>query len=159
MRVHYPLSNGATWVDFEDIEMVSQHRWYITSHGRVRAHLKGAKPYKKLELSRYLLSAPSGVTVDMIDGDPLNNCRDNLRICTQAENCRNKRGRVSDSGYIGVNRDRRSSEEKYHAAVKVGRKKHYVGTFRNAEDAAKARDEAAKRLHGEFAVLNFKEKK
>jgi hypothetical protein len=40
-------------------------------------------------LHRYLLGYPDG-SVDHIDNDPLNNTRENLRICNHQQNCNNK---------------------------------------------------------------------
>lgn len=34
------------------------------------------------------------------------------------------------------------------------KKKYFLGRFHNKEDAAKAYNEAARKLHGEFAILN-----
>lgn len=145
------LTNGGyALIDDEDYALVSAKSWYKNG-ARIR------DTSYKIELSRYIMNPDVGLVVDHINGDTFDNRRSNLRICSVAENARNKRCRRSDSGFIGVNRDKRSKVTKYHAAVIVDRKKHYIGTFTDPVEAAKARDELAKKLHGQFAVLNFPE--
>ena len=49
------------------------------------------------------MNASKGVQVDHINGDPLDNRKENLRICMHSENCRNRKVRSdSRSGYKGV---------------------------------------------------------
>lgn len=91
---------------------------------------------------------------DHKDRNGLNNQRDNLRQATNSQNIAN-RGMPSHntSGYKGIYFDKRRG----NWTAKVGFNKSYthLGTFNTAIEAAKAYDRAAKRLHGEFAVLNF----
>jgi hypothetical protein len=87
--------------------------------------------------------------IDHIDGDPLNNRIKNLRLATQSQQRFNARPRThSRTGIKGVtlNGDRRG----YDARITIEGKTQYLGYFRTIEDAAKARREAAERLHGEF---------
>jgi hypothetical protein len=70
--------------------------------------------------------------------------------------------RVSNtSGYRGVSKKRDHKEKIWLAQISVGgqktRKTKVIGYFENPEEAARAYDEAAKKLHGEFAKLNFPE--
>jgi hypothetical protein len=58
---------------------------------------------KRVLLSRYIMGAPEGLTVDHINGNPKDNRRKNLRLCTRWENCQNlKKFSTNSSGYTGV---------------------------------------------------------
>lgn len=90
--------------------------------------------------------------VDHANGDPLDNRRSNLRICTAYENNKNrKRNSKSSTKYKGVNIHKYG---RYKATIKCDKVEYFLGTFDAQEDAAYAYNEAAKRLHGEFALLN-----
>lgn len=89
--------------------------------------------------------------VDHINGDGLDNTRNNLRAVTPAENLRNQRLRKDNtSGFKGVSRH----EGRWRARVRVDGKYTHVGLFDSAEDAARAYDEAARNMHGIFARTN-----
>lgn len=158
MRIKIPLSNGGfTFVSPEDVPTIWGYTWFLSGHGRVRAYDGVSK--KHLEISRHIMKPPIDKVVDHIDRDPLNNTRDNLRICSQAENTYNKKGVIGASGFIGVHLMKATTKRgcPFVAAIKVNGKRQYIGVYRTAEEAARARDEKAKELHGEFAILNFKE--
>jgi len=149
------LTRGhSTMVDDEDFELVSKSKWYCGNGYAVREH-KG----KMLLLHRFLMGlAPGdGIHVDHINGNPLDNRRVNLRVCSNAENIRNRRKNAnSTSGYKGVCLDKRSNgKTPWRARVKNDGKIHHIGYFATAEAAALAYDTAARELHGEFALLNF----
>jgi hypothetical protein len=96
------------------------------------------------------MKPPRGMVIDHIDGNGLNNCRSNLRICTQRQNNYNKRGKRR---FTGVRRYREGS--KYAARIIKDGKNYYIGSFDDPIEAAKARDRKALELHGEFAHLSF----
>lgn len=90
------------------------------------------------------------ILVDHRDHDGLNNQRDNIRVATRQQNNFNIRP-YGASKYIGVG----LHHNKWRGRVKVDGKTISTAQFDNEEDAAKARDVIAKKLHGEFANLNF----
>lgn len=97
----------------------------------------------------------TNLLVDHIDGNKLNNTRNNLRIATRAENNRNI-GMLSNnsSGFKGVTWNKKS--KKFQARIKFNNKLIYLGSFSDAIEAAKLYDVKAVELFGEFANLNFK---
>lgn len=89
--------------------------------------------------------------------DHVNGVRDDNRICnlrgaTRDENARNNRRNLSGTGYKGV--IRATKTDRWEARIKVSGRQSHIGTFDTAEDAARAYDAAAVRLHGEFSVTN-----
>jgi hypothetical protein len=146
-----PLSRGfVAIVDEADYERASAWTW--TSGGTATAprpvhhYWEGGKK-KKVQLGRWLLNAPADLCVDHINGDPLDNRRCNLRICTPRENSINRRGTLRSNPYRGV----RSARHRWRAHI-AGR---HIGSFATAEEAARAYDAAARIEFGEFANLNF----
>jgi len=106
-------------------------------------------------LSRVLTNAPANLCVDHIDGDPLNNTRANLRICTAQNNAWNMAARLNSatmqSRYKGVSR----MGKKWRAyIVRDGKQKH-LGVHLSEIAAAQAYDEAARTIFGAFCCVNF----
>lgn len=153
-----PLTKGfSALVDDEDYPRVSQHKWRALVRKSARksrvyvARHEGWPDRKTILLHRFLTDAPAEMVVDHINGDTLDNRRANLRVCTQAQNLANQGPKFGCSGFKGVHRHR----GKWKVTISSAKEMHYLGVFQNIEDAARAYDDAAKRLHGEFARLNF----
>jgi hypothetical protein len=78
----------------------------------------------------------------------------NLRLCTPLENQKNMRKhRDNRSGFKGVCQHRRTG--RWHARIMVSGREYSLGVHETPEGAARAYDQAAKRLHGDYACLNF----
>uniref|UniRef100_A0A6M3J0L8 Putative HNH endonuclease n=1 Tax=viral metagenome TaxID=1070528 RepID=A0A6M3J0L8_9ZZZZ len=64
---------------------------------------------------------------------------------------------TSKSGYRGVYKDKNVLRRHNFWMAQIRRKGkcHYLGHFETKEEAARARDKAAKAIYGELAILNF----
>lgn len=141
-------------VDAADYEWLNQWKWCF-KQGRAERHAPSDNGYRRsLLMHRVILGDIDGMCVDHINHDPLDNRRANLRLCTKAENSRNRsRQRNSSSQYLGVGWHK--ANRKWIAEIRINGKSGYLGSFDNEIDAAKAYDKAARELHGEFANPNF----
>lgn len=107
----------------------------------------------------HTLLFPESSEVDHKDFNGLNNRRKNLRPCGDSGNAWHRRkfkgrnGRTFSSKFIGVNFNRH--EGKFVARLAFGGKRLFLGWFDSEMEAARARDAAAQKHHGRFAVLNF----
>lgn len=113
-------------------------------------------------LHRLILRRNNQFEIDHINRDPLDNRQSNLRYATRSQNMANRTkwkctGKYK-SKFIGV-RMVHNNPNSWQASIKIpkGKQKH-LGCFKTQEDAAKARDLAALKIYGEFAVLNFPDK-
>ena len=88
--------------------------------------------------------------IDHIDLNPLNNCRNNLRIATSSQNKMNRLAPVNNtSGFKGVSWSKNA--KKWAAYINIDGKRHYLGLFITAELAYKQRREKEMELFGIFA--------
>lgn len=134
--VHFAL------FDKEDFIIINKlgGKWCV-SKKRNRFYLQKRIKGKLIEIQRYLLTPKEGEYVDHINGNPLDNRRKNLRICTNAANLRNGRIRSNNTtGIIGVTWDR--SRSRWVAKIKVFYKTIYLGRYKNRKDAIQARKQA-----------------
>ena len=111
----------------------------------------------KLRLHRAILNPPKKMVVDHINGNGLDNRRENLRVCTVAENTKNQRLPANNkSGYKGVHKNYKG-DKRWSVNIMYKGKTRYVGRFDTPEEGARAYDAKAKELYGKFARLNFPE--
>ncbi len=108
-------------------------------------------------MHRQIMKAPKGLEVDHINGNILDNRRENLRLATHSENNHNRsKYSCNRSGLKGVFWYPRAN--KFQASIRVHGELLYLGLYKKAEDAARAYDEAAVLYHGQFAKPNFEKK-
>ncbi|MCK5611537.1 HNH endonuclease [Candidatus Pacearchaeota archaeon] len=151
----YP--NKFALVDDEDYDWLMQWKWHAAKSNKAHNTFYAVWESKDGAVSmhrRILGKAVKGLKSDHRDRNGLNNQRYNLRICTHAENMRNRRIQCNNkSGYKGVSWNRR--EKKWLAQIKFNGKTIYLGRYFCLIKAAEAYDAAAEKYYGEFARLNF----
>ena len=149
-------------VDASDLEDLSRYTWLAMRRGNeTRAYRAGnrrAGEPRTVFMHRHILRAPDGLQVDHINHDPLDNRRCNLRLCTQAQNSANRRKlKTWSSRFKGVYW--RSGQDKWVALIRAHNKRIFLGHHDSEEAAAMMYDAAALREFGEFACLNFPERR
>ena len=133
-------------IDIQDIKICKKHKWHLTSAGYIATRFKG-----KIILIHNLILNIKGI--DHIDLNPLNNCRENIRIATQSENlCNQKKRKNTSSIYKGVVYCK--PNKNWQAQIRSKRKIYYLGSFNDEKEAAKAYNIAAQKFHGVFARLH-----
>lgn len=133
-------------VDDEDYEkliaMGKWHAWVIGNSKRNTNYARhSTREGKIIPMHRAILGkAPSGMVIDHIDGNGLNNQKSNLRFATWAQNCNNRvhKRRAGHSEYRGLFRDDRTG--KWSARIKIGNTRHFLGHYSTEHDAALAYD-------------------
>jgi hypothetical protein len=124
-----PLTQGkVALIDDSDYELVSKYKWYVHHRGRCWYATRKIRIDGKLiqqHLHRLLLDAQPGEDVDHINGDGLDNQRNNSRY------------------------------NKWMASIAINHKHITLGYFNNPQDAARVYDNAAQKYYSAFAKTNF----
>jgi hypothetical protein len=137
--------------DSEDFHKIYKTMWYRSIQG---AHGETyVTDCHNNKLHRVLLDAPTGLYVDHINLDTLDNRKCNLRLCNHRDNLCNRDLQTNNqSGVSGVTwkKNRRT----WNARIKYYGHEIHLGAYRSFIEAVQARNEGMKLLFGEFGRYN-----
>lgn len=146
-----PLIRGKfAIIDDEDFDFISMKKWRVNAYGyAIHTGWANGKSFS-IMMHRHILKLGSGMDVDHINGDKLDNRKENLRVCLHKENLLNKKTRKdSHTGFKGVTFMKNRSRP-YRARVKKDGICYALGYYETPELAHMAYCKKAIELHGEF---------
>lgn len=142
-------------VDDSDYNDVSLKPWYYLKGSTSRTsyiYTKNAK--ETIYLHRFLMKPNKGEIIDHINGNGLDNRRENLRICTHSQNKMNRQANTGRN-FKGVTFDKKEKRrKKWRAFIVKNGKCKTIGHYFTEIEAANAYNNQATQLHGEYAKLN-----
>jgi hypothetical protein len=149
-----PLAGGLyVYVDAADFESLNKYTWRVHGGYAVRTENK-----KRIYMHREIMQPPKSMVVDHMDGNRLNDCRINLRICTPTENGRNKAKYAyagSTSRFKGVGHEK--DGDRWYSKFCFNGKSLWLGFFDEEIEAARAYDYRAVECGGLYAWVNLPE--
>ena len=148
------ISGRAVLVDAEDVALISEARWHVKN---VNGKLYVCRQLSKKDggafelFHRKIMQCPKDMCVDHRNGVTLDCRKENLRICTHAQNMRNRAiSKSNRCGFKGVYEDIKCPGI-FIAQIKFEGKRYRLGRFDDPALAHAAYCVAAQKYHGEFA--------
>jgi len=151
-----PLNKGQfTIIDKEDFERVNKYKWYAQYDHDSRNYYairieKGTRYYLAYLILNKIPDVTTGLTIDHINRNPLDNRKENLRVINQSQQNINQRiRRTNKSGKIGVRFDYSSNswrstwresgkqKSKSFSILKYGEDKAYLKAIKYREKIEK----------------------
>ena len=148
-----PLTQGKfAIVDDKDFDELSKHKWYFDKYA-IRTDYKNNRIYM---MHRVIINTPKGMDTDHVNGNKLDNRRNNLRVSNRSQNVANNGLRKNNTiGFKGVEfLKNRNFNKPWHARLTLNYRCISLGCFSTAIEAAQAYNRAALKYFGEFARLN-----
>jgi DNA-binding CsgD family transcriptional regulator len=135
-------------IDAADVDLVRDYVWTVRRGPFGHQYAQASWKTKKVLLHRLIMNPGADQSVDHINNNGLDNRRCNLRLCTHAENMRNrKKHKNNSSGFKGVYPE----GNRWSARITSNGVRHNLGVFETREEAHAAYVAGAQRLHGAFA--------
>jgi hypothetical protein len=157
MQRIYFKTGEAVLVDDEVFKELKKYKWHKMKGGYAgRRHYFSYHPlsFKDVYMHNVVLNTPEGMEADHINGNGLDNRRNNLRVVTHAENGRNHKVRRDNvSGVSGVWYDK--NRKKWVAELMLCQKKVFMQRFVELSDAIKARREVEEKYFGLFTRKEY----
>ncbi len=154
MTCYIPLGNKRglelyAKIDDEDFGEISKFKWHRNHYGYAVRHIGN----RFISMARVIAKTPEGLVPDHVNHDRLDNRRENLRNCTQVENNRNKKPRIKVNGLCtGVTWVEK--EKIFYAKISVGKKRVFLGCFKDYHEAVAARRAAELQHFGIYAPIS-----
>lgn len=143
--IGYTTKGDYFYFDKEDYYKIKDYCWSI-HYGYIRA--RGTEG-KFVSIHRIITGCKNNEQVDHINRNPIDNRKLNLRVCTNAENSRNKNIRNSNStGFIGVSKRENGT---YRVRIRKDGGEITIGHYVDIHEAVCARLKAELECYGEFS--------
>jgi hypothetical protein len=138
-------------IDDDDYELCSKYKWHCLGTNDKYLYSARTENGKTILMHREILNCPNHLCVDHINGNTLDNRKENLRICTKAENNRNCKARSDKKENTPRGIYKRMYG--YESSIRVDKKRIYIGHFKDIKTAILKRNEMMIKYHGKFARL------
>ncbi len=131
------LNHGlSTIVDETDFESLSKYKWRAIKFGNLWYAVRSTKACS-IYMHKQILGSGKGIHTDHINGDSLDNRRENIREVNQAENQWNTGKKLNNtSGYKGVTWDKKYG--KWSARITTNKVHKFIGYFNTSKKAGEA---------------------
>lgn len=156
--IQIALNGGMLLLDDDDLKLLDGHKPYLGKNGYAYITIwhsgeMGSRP--ETVHSRILPGGGRKIHVDHVNGDKLDNRRQNLRLVSTQKNQVNRRrmSRNNSSGVRGVHRNNVSSRNPWTAQITVQGKNIYLGIYPTLEDAITVRRSAELKYFGEVCPI------
>ena len=157
------LTKGAVaLVDDADFEALNQYNWQLSANGYAVRNVytpsaPGRKWSKGMEYMHHAVfgKAASGLYVDHIDRNKLNNQRNNLREATPSQSSLNT-VRPNKTGQRGVYLDNRPNlSKRFYVRIRIGGKYIWGGRFKTFDEAVAAFNVLGQSDNAEFRKIHL----
>ena len=141
-------SKDCATVDDEDYIELSKYKWF--------AQYNGYTTYVRTSdgklMHRIILNPEKDEVIDHRDRNALNNTRENIRVCTRAQNTIN-RGKFKNnkSGHKGIHLDKKKNL--WIVQISLGGKRVFKAKRSNLNEAIKINTAKRKEIFGEYYSL------
>ena len=134
------------YFDLEDYDKIKDVCWHLTKSNYLRGVFNG-----KLVLQHVLILQKRPKTViDHINHNTNDNRKQNLRVCSNQQNCMNRKVYKSNkTGCNGVTF--RQDTNKWRAHIRASSRSINLGSFNTKQEAIEVRKKAEKKYFGKFA--------
>lgn len=133
-------------IDDEDWDRIKNYSWCLHAD---KQYVGGrVENGKMVLLHRFIMNVSSDMKIDHINHNTFDNRKENLRICTQAQNMWNAKHRGSNTGIRGIHF--RKKVGNYQVDITSYGKRVYLGVYPTIEEAIIVRKTAEFKYHGDY---------
>lgn len=136
MKVIKTTKGQSVKVDDADFDWLNEYKWFAHSGGYAATKTNG----RSVLMHRLIMNTPEGMDTDHINRDKSDNRRLNLRVCTRAENLKNRNPTMTyrtyktrTDGTVGVNWNK--SYGKWEVRLQINKKRKFYGRYEDKDEA------------------------